>query len=144
AHAGHRTGDLLVPLPAGAVGQGRHLRPRPVGQGGPAGLRRRHPAAQGRPGRRGLSHRRPHVLRRRPAAPRRRGRAVSAVPTPVRRSFGPALLAGLGGGTLATLAATRTWATATGEAAGVEVTAEASGTSAAPLPWALALVALAS
>lgn len=69
---------------------------------------------------------------------------MSAVPTPDRRSFGPALLAGLGGGTLATLAATRTWATATGEAAGVEVTAEASGTSAAPLPWALALVALAS
>ncbi|WP_068119353.1 Trp biosynthesis-associated membrane protein, partial [Nocardioides massiliensis] len=63
---------------------------------------------------------------------------------PDRRSFGPALLAGLGGGTLATLAATRTWVTATGEAGGVDVAAEVSGTSAAPLPWALALVALAS
>lgn len=63
---------------------------------------------------------------------------------PARRTFGPTLLVGLAGATLATLAATRTWAAATGEAAGVEVTAEASGTAVAPLPWALALVALAS
>ncbi len=39
--------------------------------GGPPRLRRRHPALQGRPGRRGLPHRRPHVLRRRPRPPRR-------------------------------------------------------------------------
>jgi len=58
--------------------------------------------------------------------------------------FGPALLSGLGLGTLATLAATRTWATATGDAAGVGVEAAATGTEAAPLPWALALVVLAT
>ena len=53
---------------AGVLGQGRHLRPRPVGQGGPARLRRRHPARPGRPGGRGLPHGRPHLLRRRRAA----------------------------------------------------------------------------
>ena len=52
----------------GVLGQGRHLRPRPVGQGGPARLRRRHPARPGRPGGRGLPHGRPHLLRRRRAA----------------------------------------------------------------------------
>ena len=37
---------------------------RPVGPRGAPRLRRRHPAGQGRPGRCGLPHRRPHVLRR--------------------------------------------------------------------------------
>ena len=35
---------------AGVLGQGRDLRPPPVGQGGPPRLRRRHAAGQGRPG----------------------------------------------------------------------------------------------
>ena len=68
-HADHRPRDVLEPLPRGVLGQGRHLRPPAVRPGGPPRLRRRHPAGQGRPGRRGLPHRRPHLLRRRPAAP---------------------------------------------------------------------------
>ena len=73
---------------------------RPVGPGGPARLRRRHPAGQGRPGGRGLPHRRPHLLRRRPAA-----RAVAEP----RRTFGPVvLLRGCGAGALA-VAGTQTW-----------------------------------
>ena len=45
--------------------------PHPAGQVGRARLRRRHRAGQGRPGRRGLPHRRPHLLRRRASCARR-------------------------------------------------------------------------
>jgi uncharacterized membrane protein (TIGR02234 family) len=60
------------------------------------------------------------------------------------RSFGPAVLAGLAGATLAAVAGARTWATAEGDAAGVPVDATVSGTDAQPLVAALALVALAA
>ena len=59
-------------------------------QGGPPRLRRRHPALRGRPGRRGLPHRRPHLLRRRPRAPRRWLSPPSERPAP--RTFGPVVL----------------------------------------------------
>ncbi|CAA9285512.1 MAG: Phosphoribosyl-AMP cyclohydrolase, partial [uncultured Corynebacteriales bacterium] len=71
--ADHRPVHVLVPVPLGVLGEGRHLRPPAVGPLGRARLRRRHRAGEGRPGRRGLPHRRPHLLRRgRPARGRRR------------------------------------------------------------------------
>jgi uncharacterized membrane protein (TIGR02234 family) len=60
------------------------------------------------------------------------------------RSFGPTVLAGLAGSALLTVAAGRDWASATGDAAGVPITAAAKGSEAAPLVVALGLVALAS
>ena len=76
----------------GVLGQGRDLRPPPVGQGGPPRLRRRHGAAPGRPGGPGLPHRRPHLLRRRPAAGERDRRPSRRMPDG-RRWFGPVVLA---------------------------------------------------
>jgi uncharacterized membrane protein (TIGR02234 family) len=61
-----------------------------------------------------------------------------------RRSFGPTVLAGLAGAVLAAVAAGRDWATASGQAAGVDVAAAAKGSASAPLAVALALVALAA
>lgn len=60
------------------------------------------------------------------------------------RSFGPAVLVGLGGATLAAVAAGQDWATSRGDNAGVEVTASVAGSDTAPLALALALVALAA
>lgn len=60
------------------------------------------------------------------------------------RSFGPTVLLGLAGGTLAAVAGTREWAHATGDAAGVRVEAAVKGSDAAPLVAALALLALAA
>lgn len=60
------------------------------------------------------------------------------------RTFGPAVLAGLAGGALASVAATRDWATASGTAAGVHVSSVAKGSASAPLAIALALVSLAA
>jgi uncharacterized membrane protein (TIGR02234 family) len=60
------------------------------------------------------------------------------------RSFAPAVLAGLGGAAAAAVAAGRTWATASGSAAGVAVRAGVTGSDAAPLALALALVTLAA
>ncbi len=61
-----------------------------------------------------------------------------------RRSFAPTVLVGPGGAALAAVAATRTWATASGTSAGVDVTGHVTGSTSAPLAVALALVALAS
>ncbi len=60
------------------------------------------------------------------------------------RSFGPAVLVGLGGAALAAVASGRGWATARGDAAGVEVSATVAGSDTAPLALALSLVALAA
>lgn len=60
------------------------------------------------------------------------------------RSYAPTVLAGLAGGALAAVAGTNDWARAGGDAAGVSVRAAATGSEAAPLVVALALVALAS
>jgi uncharacterized membrane protein (TIGR02234 family) len=60
------------------------------------------------------------------------------------RSFGPTVLVGLAGATVAAVAAARDWATASGSAAGVDVTAAVRGSATAPLGIALALVALAA
>jgi uncharacterized membrane protein (TIGR02234 family) len=60
------------------------------------------------------------------------------------RSFGPTVLAGLAGATLAAVAASRDWARASGSAAGVHVAAAVKGSTSAPLAVALALVALAA
>jgi uncharacterized membrane protein (TIGR02234 family) len=60
------------------------------------------------------------------------------------RSFGRAVLAGLGGAALASVAAGRDWASAAGESAGVKVHASVAGSDAAPLVLALALVTLAA
>jgi uncharacterized membrane protein (TIGR02234 family) len=60
------------------------------------------------------------------------------------RSFGPTVLVGLVTAALTAVAATKDWARATGDAAGVAVRASAGGSEAAPLVVALALVALAS
>ena len=59
------------------------------------------------------------------------------------RTFGPTVLAGLAGATLAAVAATQPWATATGTAAGADVTGAVEGSESAPLSLALSLVALA-
>lgn len=61
-----------------------------------------------------------------------------------RGSFGPTVLVGLAGGALTAVAAARSWAGATGSAAGVDVAASVKGSATAPLAIALALVALAS
>lgn len=60
------------------------------------------------------------------------------------RSFGPAVLAGLGGAALVAVASARDWATARGDAAGVAVSAAVTGSDTAPLALALSLVALAA
>lgn len=60
------------------------------------------------------------------------------------RSFAPTVLLGLAGAGLAAVAASQTWARTDGQAAGVKVTAGATGSEAAPLVLALALVALAA
>jgi len=61
-----------------------------------------------------------------------------------RRSFAPTVLVGLAASVLTAVAAGRDWATASGRAAGVVVTARATGSSSAPLALSLALVALAA
>ena len=63
---------------------------------------------------------------------------------PRSRSFGPTVLVGLGGATLASVAGAKDWATASGTAAGADVTAVAKGSDSAPLVVALGLVALAA
>ena len=60
------------------------------------------------------------------------------------RSFAPTVLLGLAAAALAAVAATRDWAHASGDAAGVAVRASVSGSDTAPLAAALALVALAA
>lgn len=61
-----------------------------------------------------------------------------------RRTFGPVLLAGLVAGALTAVAASQTWFTARGDAAGLGVRVSVSGSDAAPLALATALLALAS
>jgi len=63
---------------------------------------------------------------------------------PRSRSFGPTVLVGLAGTTLASVAAARDWAHASGRASGVAVTAAAKGSESAPLALALGLVAVAA
>jgi uncharacterized membrane protein (TIGR02234 family) len=60
------------------------------------------------------------------------------------RTFGRTVLAGLAAGALTAVAAAQPWAEASGDNAGVAVTAVADGADVAPLALALALVALAS
>src|SRR4051794_40604755 len=60
------------------------------------------------------------------------------------RSYGPTVLVGLAGATLAAVAAARDWARASGSAAGVDVAAAVKGSATTPLAVALALVALAA
>jgi uncharacterized membrane protein (TIGR02234 family) len=60
------------------------------------------------------------------------------------RTFVPTVLLGLAGAGLAAVAASHEWARTDGRAAGVKVTAGATGSEAAPLVLALALVALAA
>jgi uncharacterized membrane protein (TIGR02234 family) len=61
-----------------------------------------------------------------------------------RRTFGPTVLLGLAGSGLAALAGTREWATSSGDAAGLAVTASVTGAEASPLVAALSLVGLAA
>jgi len=61
-----------------------------------------------------------------------------------RHGFAPTVLAGVAAAVLTAVAAGRDWATASGSAAGVAVTARATGASSAPLALSLALVALAA
>ncbi len=61
-----------------------------------------------------------------------------------RRSFGPTVLAGLGGAALAAVSAGQEWASASGRAGGADVTEGVQGSDSAPLAVALALVALAA
>jgi uncharacterized membrane protein (TIGR02234 family) len=59
-------------------------------------------------------------------------------------TFGPTVVIGPATAALTAVAATREWATASGSAAGVDVTGGVKGSSSAPLAVALALVALAA
>jgi uncharacterized membrane protein (TIGR02234 family) len=59
-------------------------------------------------------------------------------------TFGPTVVIGPAAAVLAAVAASRDWATASGSAAGVDVTGTVKGSSTAPLAVALALVALAA
>ena len=63
---------------------------------------------------------------------------------PRSRSFGPTVLLGLAGATLASVAGGQDWAHASGRSAGVHVAAASKGSESAPLVVALALVALAA
>ncbi|MDP3968423.1 MAG: Trp biosynthesis-associated membrane protein [Nocardioides sp.] len=63
---------------------------------------------------------------------------------PERSGLASTVLTGLASSGLAVLAASRDWARAKGDSVGVPVEAAVGGTVAAPLPWALALVVLAS
>ena len=67
----------------------------------------------------------------------------AAVP-PAARSFGPTSLIGVAGAGLTCVAATRTWASASGSSAGVHVRSTIAGSTSAPLAISLALVALAA
>lgn len=67
-----------------------------------------------------------------------------SVVRPRDRSFGPTVLLGLAGSTLAAVAGTRDWVTASGDAAGIHVDAAVKGSESAPLVATLALVALAA
>jgi len=58
--------------------------------------------------------------------------------------FGPLVVGGLASAALTAIAASRDWLTATGDAAGITITARVTGSDAAPLALALALVALAA
>lgn len=60
------------------------------------------------------------------------------------RSFGPTVLVGLAAAALTAVAASRTWAHASGRSAGIDVAASSTGSSSAPLAVALALVSLAA
>lgn len=60
------------------------------------------------------------------------------------RSFAATVLLGVAAGVLAAVAATREWASASGDAAGIKVEAAVTGSETAPLASALALVALAA
>lgn len=60
------------------------------------------------------------------------------------RTFGPTVLVGLAASACAAVAASRDWATASGEAAGVAVSGSVAGSSASPPALALGLVALAA
>jgi uncharacterized membrane protein (TIGR02234 family) len=66
------------------------------------------------------------------------------MPERSRSSFAPTLLIGLAGAVLASVAGARTWATASGSAAGVDVRAGVKGSESAPLVVALGLVTLAA
>lgn len=61
-----------------------------------------------------------------------------------RATFGPVVLAGVGTAGLTAVAAARSWFEASGDAAGHKVTTAITGSDAAPLALALALVALAA
>ncbi len=61
-----------------------------------------------------------------------------------RRTFGPVLLTGLAAGALTAVGASQTWFVARGDAAGLDVRVSVSGSDAAPLALAAALLALAS
>ncbi|CAA9329593.1 MAG: Phosphoribosyl-AMP cyclohydrolase, partial [uncultured Nocardioidaceae bacterium] len=63
--ADDRADHLLEPVTPGVLGQGRDLRPPPVGHRRPARLRRGHAAGPRRPGGTGLPHRGAELLRRR-------------------------------------------------------------------------------
>lgn len=67
-----------------------------------------------------------------------------AEPAAGRRTFGPVVLTGLGSGALTAVAASQTWFTASGDAAGLAVRVPVAGSDAAPLALAAALLALAS
>ena len=60
------------------------------------------------------------------------------------RSYGPTLVAGLGGAALAAVAGARTWASARGDAAGIKVDEAVPGSESQPLVAGVALVALAA
>jgi uncharacterized membrane protein (TIGR02234 family) len=61
-----------------------------------------------------------------------------------RATFGPVVLAGIGTAGLTAVAASRSWLNASGDAAGLRVSTSITGSDAAPLALALALVALAA
>lgn len=69
---------------------------------------------------------------------------TAARPSRPDRSYGPAVLLGLAGAVLAAVSATREWATARGDAAGLPVEASVTGADSQPLVASLALVALAA
>lgn len=71
-------------------------------------------------------------------------RDTAATTSRTRAGYGRTVVLGLATGALAAVGSARTWATAAGDAAGVEVTATATGSDAAPLALALSLVALAA
>src|SRR5215472_9868939 len=145
-HADYRAVHLLVPQPAGVLGQGRDLGARAARGLGGARLRRGRGARQGGPGRRRLPHRGPDLFRCRPAGRERPVTATRERHVTPTREYVLVLGVAAAGAVLVLLSVRQGWArvvtAATGPLPGAAV--QVSGQDLVPVAGALAVASLAS